>query len=214
MILDKMLSADKKNPRINSLITAFEETIQEIIAPIIERYEKLGSFWTADESDLKYILRKNFGDHFGDLTNSIEDKRVYLWGISETPYYKTSTDIFKFVVTRLNLTPECVMFCQYYWDKNTEYIFANYSTAEDIEVNGGNIENYVALSEILIRFDEYNLTKSGLDAESAKEAIEKSLKKNLSDHVHADFTLMRNVSDSLKSLVYADTKQIFQTVTL
>ena len=54
---------------------------------------------------------------------------------------------------------------------------ANYVTSQYIEANSLDIEDYVALSEITLQFDEYNRLITGKDATVVKGAIQTILRK-------------------------------------
>ena len=213
-LTDRLFSHEKSNERVFQLYFAIGKTVEDHIGPLIERVDNLKSYWLALEDDLKYILKRDFGDYFGELSDTEEGKRVYLWGVYETPFYKHSLDIINHATARLNLVPNCVVTFQYYWNSVDNYSPANYFTKPWIEANGLDLEDFVALSEITIRFDEYNLAKSGQDVESARDAIEVLLAKTLPYHIQVTYVIMENIISRPRSVTLGNCKHVYQTITM
>ncbi len=213
-VIDRLPEEDKQNPRILELFIAFNKTVKDHCDPLLERLVNLQSYWTANESDLKYILKRDFGDYFGDITETEEEKRVYLWQIYETPFYKHSLNIINHELAKLNLVAGCVKVHQYYWNPADPYSPSNYVTAEYVAANSLDIEDFVALSEITLQFDEYNLSLTGRDAEVVKSAIHTILKRTMGYHIQMSYTIIESAVSSVRSLALGGSKQVYQTITM
>ena len=212
-IIDRLSSTDKENLRMVELFTAIEQTVNDYCLPLLNRLEGLKSYWSADENDLKYILKKSFGDYFSEITVSAEEKRVYLWGVYQTPFYKHSEDLIRQAFARLSLSETSVQIHQYYWNPVDPYLPINYHTESDLIKLEENLDDYVALSEIELRFDEDQLALSGHDAALTLQVVEDELKNILPDHLQVSYYISEATLAIYKSLVFGNTKQVYEVVT-
>ncbi len=213
-IVDRLSDEDKRNSRSLELYIAFNKTVRDHCDPLLQRLQNLQNYWTANEEDLKHILKRDFGDYFGEITETGEEKRVFIWQIYEMPFYKHSLDILSQALAQLNLADECVDIHQYYWNPEDAYSTANYVTKDYIEANGLDIGDYVALSEITVRFDEYHLLNYGRDAYTVKEAVKAQLERTMGYHIQMNYIISESGLFSVRSLVFGNSRRKYSTTTI
>ncbi len=198
---ERLTLRPNRTDREIELAQAVEETTEFYLLPLIDRMEKLRSFWTASQEDLAHLSKQKWGELFDQIVVLDSDRRVFLWMANELRFVKNSVDAFAVGLSRLGWTVNTVTYAQLYHKKDTAYGTAFYTEEEALEMGTPNsLGDFVLVSIGNLIIDTAKLEAQGVNTANISAFVRQYFSnKVIPLHISAYVALAHGTTTRLKT---------------